>query len=133
VLPRLTALALVFLLIPAVAAQREARSFAYEMLDGVGAREADCSLEVQRQTLQRDMRAVCATFNGPFENFRALWNNRLPEPEPGQEQRNPLVRPVAKAQTGWEPRGVNFERIYLVGQTVVGVRFSLGDVIIVYK
>lgn len=132
-LPRLTALALILLLVPAAAAQREARSFAYAMLDGVGAQQSDCPLEVQRQTLQRDMRSVCATFNGTFESFRALWDNRLPDPEPAPGQLRPPARAAAVPQTGWEPRGVHFERIYLVGQTVVGVRFSLGDVIIVYK
>jgi hypothetical protein len=115
------------------ASTEDAVAFVRTMLDGVGAEALQCPAEVRQLTRERGMGAVCARFGGTFENFRALWEYRLSPQSLRQNLSDAPLLLSAEAQTGWEASGLEFERIYAVGRTVVGVRFAMGEVIVVYR
>ena len=103
------------------------------MLGGVQAAEVECSTGVREMAQVRELGAVCARFGGTFESFRMLWSQRLSSRTANSPDADAAALPDAVPQTDWERRGATFERIYAVGRTVVGVRFTVGEILIVYK
>lgn len=132
--------ALVALLVPApwaLAAPRgdeeaDPRSFVETMLSGIGAEQRQCAPEVIEQVRARQMQVVCASFEGSFERFELRWGLQISRNEliDGLTPEDP--RPVAVPQTGWEAQGAAHERIYVVGKKALGVRFTAGDLLMVW-
>ena len=106
-------------------------TFADDMIRAIGATRTDCAHEVMRQVEAHDMRAVCARFDGDFERFSLRWNLQMLQ-ETGDEEAI-AAWPRAQATTEWELTSDQiYDRIYRVGNTAVGVRFSLGDVLMIW-
>lgn len=105
-------------------------TFADDMLRAVGATRIECTSEVARQVQAHEMNAVCARFDGDFERFSLRWNLQLLQAI-GEETY--LDYPRAQPTTDWEITSDQvYDRIYRVGNTAVGVRFSLGDVLMIW-
>lgn len=106
-------------------------AFADDMIRAIGATPTDCAHEVVLQVEAHDMRAVCARFDGNFERFSLRWSLQILQ-ETGDEE-TPEAWPQAQATTEWELTNEQiYDRIYRVGNTAVGVRFSLGDVLMIW-
>jgi hypothetical protein len=121
----LLALSVVF---TAGGAELPALTFVRGMLGAVKAEEVDCPASVIEAVTLRGMSVVCAHFEGSFESFRSAWDAQHVA-EFGRGARE-SVR--GEPRTGWELRGETYERIYSVRQSVIGVRFWSGNVILVY-
>lgn len=111
----------------------EAETFIGQMLRGVGATETKCPDEVIETTRAREMRAVCAEYDGDFESFRSRWRSRLFGHTTLDPTTLPPILPRVEPKTAWEPVGISHDRIYAVGHRAVGVRFTTGDILIVYE
>jgi len=116
----------------AAASTDDATRFVAQMFRGVGVAPAQCAESIAHDASSRSMNAVCATFDGDFEEFRAMWALSLLVDAYADERDDAGPVPQYDARTDWEPRGDAHERIYRVGASVVGVRFSRGDVIVVW-
>jgi len=117
---------------PIVASEEKALQFIDGMLGGIDARKIECSDEVRHQVKTREMKAVCAKFDGRFELFRPRWDayhQRQFGPAPGLPGRDSPGIP----QTDWLASGTRHERVYSLSETVIGVRFQEGEVLVVYK
>ena len=88
-----------------------------EIFTLTAAHEAECSSLVRDETNVRFMGVLCASFEGSFEEFRS---------------RLQLDRDDVVARTAWEVSGALHERIFSIDQTVIGVRFQAGEVLVVY-
>lgn len=118
---------------PGAANQEPARVFIEAMLRGVGAREVSCPEDVEEATVQREMAAVCAYFDGDFGSFQSRWHMYLLDDAIRKNKGEPGQVPHTLPQTAWEIRDGGHERIYSVGERAVGVRFDAGSVMMVYK
>lgn len=128
----LLAMTLVFAALPLAASQHEAVSFIDEMVRAIGATPVACSADVLDNTQSYDMQVVCATFDGDFEQFQWRWTMHLLQNALANQRNGSGKLPHTEPQTSWERHGAIHERIYAVGRTVVGVRFHLGELILVY-
>ena len=128
----LSLLALCCVTLPVHATDRDVLIFIEQMMHGVEAELIVCPMDVLRDVRTHDMNAVCATFNGDFEQFEWRWTLSLLRESFADQQETGGVLPRTEPQSSWEIHEGNHERIYAVGEDVVGVRFSEGDVIIVY-
>jgi len=97
-----------------------AEAFIKTALDGIGASTTDCPAAVVRETASREMLVRCARFEGDFTAFRDLWAEWTVGAEP---------------RGGWSVTGVglNYDRVYAVGESAVGVRFTRGEILVVLK
>ena len=100
------------------ATEDETAVFLGAALRGIGARATECPPPIVRETAAREMAVMCARFDGDFNSFRSKWAEWTSRAEP---------------KTGWDASGLNHDRVYAVGERAVGVRFTLGDILIVYK
>lgn len=109
-----------------------ARAFIDESLQGIGAERTACPRDVIEQVNSYRMNAVCARFEGSFLRFQVRWGLQMIQAA-GPEDREPAVgqAPVSP-QTEWERNGQIYDRIYLVGESAIGVRFAAGDVLMVW-
>ena len=117
---------------PAAASIYEARMFIDAMVGGVAAKPERCPEVVVQVTEMRQMAVVCASYDGSFEEFREAWKASMRSSYAGRD-RYPTSRSEAKSRTAWEKGEGHYERIYAVGETIVGVRFTDGDLLFVYK
>lgn len=115
------------------AAEEPARQFIDEMLRGVGARTINCPSEIEEAIQVREMAAVCASYDGDFGSFHAAWSLFLLDDAVRQQKGESRRTPYTLPQTAWEDRDGGHERIYVVGQRAVGIRFDAGSVMMVYK
>ena len=92
--------------------------FVEAALRDIGARATECSTDVKEAARKREMGAMCAWFDGDFEAFQSLWRRKLARVEP---------------KTGWSVSGQTYDRIYAVGAQAVGIRFSMGEILVVFK
>ena len=87
-------------------------------LRDIGARPTECSTDVKEAIRSREMDVMCARYDGDFESFRSRWRRRLSRVEP---------------KTGWAINGETYDRIYSLGAQAVGIRFSMGEILVVFK
>jgi len=124
-----TALALVVLLGPAALvpplgasepAEASAEAFIETALRGIGARETACPGELLQEIESRSLKARCAFFDGSFTTFRDRWAEWTE---------------AAVPQTGWSVSGIglNYDRVYAFGGRALGVRFTRGEILIVFS
>ncbi|MCP3979201.1 MAG: hypothetical protein GY716_07690 [bacterium] len=102
------------------------------MINGVGATPSRCDSVVEGNATARRMTAMCATFDGSFEDFEARWALYMLSDAYRRNNGKSYNLPHSEPQTAWEERGDIHERIYAVGESVVGVRFYLGEIIMVH-
>jgi len=97
-----------------------AASFVETALRGIGARETSCPGAVLRELESRAMGARCATFDGSFVAFQDRWAEWAA---------------AATPQTGWSVTGVglNYDRVYALDGQALGVRFTRGEILIVFS
>ena len=113
---------------PALADQ-PTQTFVSSAIRNVGATSVRCPKEVRSAVRSRQMVAVCASFDGDFEMFRARWAERMePAPQDLESDRRRMPRP----RTRWEHRNGTYERIYAVGENAIGVRFTSGELMLVF-
>jgi len=117
---------------PVHASVYEARLFIQAMVGGVQAKTRPCPDDVVAVTDMRDMAVVCAYYDGNFEDFHAAWEASMRSSYAGND-RYRTARSEAQSRTGGEQGAGYSERIYAVGETIVGVRFTDGDLLFVYK
>jgi hypothetical protein len=108
------------------------RSFIDESLRGIRAERTDCPADVIEQVQAHRMKAVCARFDGSFKRFEVRWGLQMIQAA-GPEDRDYAsgMAPISP-QTEWERNGQIHDRIYLVGERAIGVRFAAGDVLMVW-
>jgi hypothetical protein len=109
-----------------------ARLFAQQMMQGIGAQVTDCSAEIAKEVENRRMSALCARFEGTFDSFEVRWGLQLLLNEPGERDTVVVAGVEVEAQTEWVAKGRVHDRIYRVGRLAVGVRFTSGDVLLVW-
>jgi hypothetical protein len=97
-----------------------AQAFVKHALAGIGAQATECPAELLEAIASRQMVARCATFDGSFDTFRDLWAEWTVGAEP---------------RTAWSVSGVglNYDRVYALGRSAMGVRFTHGEILIVLK
>jgi len=117
---------------PIAASEENALKFIDGMLGGIDARKIECSEEVRHQVETREMKAVCAKFDGQFELFRPRWDS-YHQRQFGATQGLPGRDSPGIPQTEWLASGTRHERVYSLSKTVIGVRFQEGEVLVVYK
>jgi len=109
-----------------------AREFIDQSLRGIGAERTACPIDVIEQVRTHRMNAVCARFEGSFQRFEVRWGLQMIQAA-GPEDREPAAgRTPISPQTEWERNGQIHDRIYLVGESAIGVRFAAGDVLMVW-
>ena len=114
------------------ARDRPARQFIDESLRRIGAEKIVCPADVMEQVRSRRMNAVCARFDGSFARFEVRWGLQMIQNEGPEDQESTAGRIAAEPQTEWESNGAIHDRIYVVGNRAVGVRFASGDVLMVW-
>jgi len=130
----LTALALILASCVTTQAEGEpARTFISEMLTGVGATTLDCPIDVRDRIASREMQVVCARFDGDFTTFESRWTLHILQDAIYDKNYGGGVIPTFEARTGWEASGETHDRIYAVGDSTLGVRFTAGEILMVYK
>jgi hypothetical protein len=107
-----------------------AERFALAFLQVVGAEKRECSPAVVDQVRMRDLRVICATFDGAFEELAKLSEAPWPEHVLTADLSPPALR--FSAETEWETTGPVRQRLYRVGENVVGVRYVLGEVLVIW-
>jgi hypothetical protein len=108
------------------------REFIDQSLRGIGAERTACPIDVIEQVRTHRMNAVCARFEGSFQRFEVRWGLQMIQAA-GPEDREPAGgRTPISPQTEWERNGQIHDRIYLVGESAIGVRFAAGDVLVVW-
>ena len=108
---------------------RAAQDFIDGMIVRIEAQEKPCARTVGAATRSREMGVVCAKFGGSFEKFESRWRFQIVQQTKVSSRANSIV----EAQTGWQQIDGIHERIYAVDRVVIGVRFTQGDLVIVYK
>jgi hypothetical protein len=112
--------------------EEPARTFIHESLRGIGAERTDCPVDVIEQVRAHRMNAICARFEGSFERFEVRWGLQMIQAA-GPEDREPAAGQIQiSPQTDWERNGQIRDRIYLVGERAIGVRFAAGDLLMVW-
>lgn len=131
----LTVVALLVLLAAPAAADEStpAETFITAMLEGVGAVERQCPVDVRERIEQREMRVVCARFEGDFNSFESRWTLHILQDAMFDNNYGGGTIPPFEARTGWEVSGSTYDRIYYIGQSTLGVRFTEGEILMVYK
>lgn len=114
------------------AQDRPALAFINEALRGIGAQKTECPSDVMEQVRAHRMKAVCARFEGSFERFEVRWGLQMIQNEGPEDRERAVGRTAVEPKTEWESNGVIHDRIYLVGDHAVGVRFASGDVLMVW-
>jgi hypothetical protein len=109
-----------------------ARLFIDESLRGVGAVKTTCPDDVVEQVRAHRMNAVCARFDGSFERFEVRWGLQMIQTEGPEDRRTQAGAPAVQPQTDWESNGTIHDRVYLVGNHAVGIRFASGVVLMVW-
>ncbi len=109
-----------------------ARIFVEDTLRGVGAEKVACSPRVIEQVRAQKMSVVCARFDGDFARFELRWDLQMILNEPSPDDDPADWKPTAEPQTDWELNGVSHDRIYRVGNKAVGVRFSRGELLLIW-
>jgi hypothetical protein len=103
------------------------------MLLGVKATVVDCPEGVADSVASRGLRSICARFEGDFESFRAAWDV-WHDADFDVQMLDGSHRSVrGEPRTDWEQNGEERERIYGVGDGVVGVRVGVGQLLLVYN
>lgn len=108
--------------------------FAAELLESVGAERRRCPDPVTEQVGLRNMRAICAAFDGDFERLARISADRFDRP-PAASPEGPPAAPDASSirpATPWERSGGAHERIFRVGDASVGVRHVPGVILVVW-
>jgi hypothetical protein len=107
-----------------------AERFARAFLEVVGAERRECSPAVLDQVRSRDLQVMCAGFDSGFEELE----KRSQEPWPDHVLMADLSPPTLRfrPETEWETTGPVRQRLYRVGDSVVGVRFIPGEVLLVW-
>jgi hypothetical protein len=108
------------------------RLFIDESLRGVGAEKVSCPADVVEQVRSHRMNAVCARFEGSFERFEVRWGLQMIQAAGPEDRESAFGRTPVSPQTDWESTGAIHDRIYLVGDRAIGVRFAAGDVLMVW-
>jgi hypothetical protein len=109
-----------------------ARAFVDDSLRAIGAQKTPCPDDVLEEVQTHRMKVVCARFEGTFERFQVRWGLQMIQaagPEDGQAT---YGRPPFSPQEDWERNGSIYDRIYVVGDRAVGVRFAAGDILMVW-
>ena len=130
----LLAAVLVWIVCPAAddGLDHPARAFIDGSLRGIGAEKTACPDDVLEQVSSHRMNAVCARFEGSFERFEVRWGLHMIQVA-GPEELDPVGgRTPVEPKTDWESNGDIHDRIYLVGDRAIGVRFAAGDVLMVW-
>ena len=111
---------------------RPVRAFIDDSRRGIGAERTTCPSDVIEQVRTHGMNAVCARFEGSFERFAVRWGLQMIQAA-GPEDGGPAsgFAPVSP-QTEWERNGQIHDRIYLIGESAIGVRFAAGDLLMVW-
>ena len=125
-------LGLMAVTLPSQASVYEARVFIEAMVNGIEAKPTSCNGDVVEVTEMRGMAVVCAEYERSFESFQAAWQANM-ESSYASNDRYRTRRSEAKSRTDWEQGTGHYERIYAVGETIVGVRFTGGQLLFVYK
>jgi hypothetical protein len=107
-----------------------AERFALAFLQVVGAEQRECSAAVVDQVRSRDLKVICADFDGAFEELEKLSQTPWPEHVLTADLSPPPLS--FAAETDWETTGPVRQRLYRVGESVVGVRFIPGEVLLVW-
>ena len=79
------------------------------------------------------MQVICARFEGDFVSFESRWTLHILQDSMFDRRYGGGTIPEALPQTGWEVSGATHDRIYVVGDSTLGVRFTLGEILMVYK
>ena len=106
------------------------RKFVDRMLEGIEAEPIECPGEVLDLAQNRDVKVICASFEGDFDRFEYLWSIELLRGAMHPSKDN---GPHTLPQTAWETTGEVHERVYTVGETALGVRVSTGYVMLAYR
>ena len=120
---------------PALFAEAEAvdvRGFAKRMFAGIGAEERDCQPDIVREIEARDMNVVCARFPGSFARFELRWDLKLSQDGRSDSRTAGETEAAVQPLTEWEAKGDQYDRIYRVERKAVGVRFTSGDLLLVW-
>ena len=110
-----------------------AQSFVTEMLSGVGAITLDCPIDVRDRIESREMQVVCARFEGDFPTFESRWTLHILQDAIYDRNYGGGTIPIFEARTAWELSGNTHDRIYSIGPSTLGVRFTEGEILMVYK
>jgi hypothetical protein len=111
----------------------EAKTFIVEMIRSTGSEPVVCPMDVLVGSREYEMRVICAKYDGDFRSFESLWKQHLLRDAALDQIDGSGTVPRTYPQTAWESRSGFHERIYVVGNTAVGVRFAAGDLVMVYK
>lgn len=111
----------------------DTRTFINEMLTGVGATMLDCPVAVRERIEQREMQVVCAQFDGDFNTFESRWTLHILQDTIYDKNYGGGAIPHFQARTGWEVSGMTHDRIYSIGPSTLGVRFTDGEILMVFK
>ena len=111
---------------------RPARKFIDESLRGIGAEKTACPIDVIEQVRSHRMNAVCARFEGSFERFEVRWGLQMIQAAGPEDREHAYGQTLVSPRTEWESNGAIHDRIYLVGEHAIGVRFAVGDVLMVW-
>ena len=125
-------LGLLVMSLPGHASVYEARVFIEAMVNGVEAKPTSCNGDVVEVTEMRGMAVVCAEYEQSFDSFRAAWQANM-KSSYASNDRYRTRRSEAKSRSDWEQGAGHYERIYAVGETIVGIRFTDGQLLFVYK
>ena len=109
-----------------------AREFIDQSLRGVGAERTTCPTDVIEQVRAHGMNAVCARFEGSFERFEVRWGLQMIQAAGPEDQEPATGQAPILPQTEWERNGQSHDRIYVVGESAIGIRFAAGDVLMVW-
>jgi len=109
-----------------------ARVFIDESLRGIGADRIACPADVVEQVRSHRMNAICARFEGSFKRFEVRWGLQMIQAAGPEDRESVAGRTPVSPQTDWESTGAIHDRIYLVGERAIGVRFAAGDVLMVW-
>jgi hypothetical protein len=109
-----------------------ARVFIDESLRGIGAERIACPADVVEQVRSHRMNAICARFEGSFKRFEVRWGLQMIQAAGPEDRESVTGRTPVSPQTDWESTGAIHDRIYLVGERAIGVRFAAGDVLMVW-
>jgi hypothetical protein len=111
----------------------DARTFASEMLRGVGASEVTCPDAVLTMAHERELQVICATFEGDFQAFEYRWTMSLLDDAIRNSRDGSGRLPYSEPKTAWTVTEGFHERVYAVGQNALGIRFSRGYVLLAYR
>jgi hypothetical protein len=117
----------------ALASEEDAKTFIIELIRGTGATPVVCPIEVLVGSREHEMGVICAEYDGDFRSFESLWQRHVRRDAALDQIDGSGSLPSMAPQTAWESRAGMHERIYVVGSAAVGIRFSAGEIVMVYK